>query len=342
MLKVAIIPPTKNGDYLLDTIVDGLISLISEGKNIEIKILNGYPSPIASELESFFAKEDDFVEYAKNYADIIFLCFRYKELNIKVAEKINRWDKTLFLDGSEYKHNNRLDFNIQYKVLNNSYDGPGAFNFSINSKAALYLRREKPYIENSIPTPFGIERRFISYEKGIKKDIDFACMFGQDDYPVMRKHCKSIIKDFCDRNNFSCYIGKTKGFSHDLNKVAGREEFYSILSRSKVGVSVGGGGFDTLRFWETLANNCILLTEKIDIYNPDDRSLEYQRVYQFNNLFDFKYQLEKLGNYLKNNYQQDSLDEEYNKILDDHSTKSRVIFILKEAKKRGIINFEPF
>ncbi|MDQ5954759.1 MAG: hypothetical protein QG583_687 [Patescibacteria group bacterium] len=339
MLKIAIIPPTKNGDYLLDTVVDGLLDLISNGFKIEFKILNKYPSPNLSEVEKFFTKEEEFIDYGKKTADVIFLCFRYKELNHLVADKIGRWDKTVFLDGSEYKHDNRFDFNIQSKVLEGKYDGPGAVDFLIKKKVAFYLRREKPYLNGILPIPFGIERRFIKYENHIQKDIDFVCMFGQDAYPIMRRYCTKILKDFCEKNNLKYFIGTTKGFSHDINKIAGREEFYSILARAKVGVSVGGGGFDTLRFWETLANNCILLTERLDIYHPDSDRLNYKRIFQFNNLFDFNYQLEKIYKILNTEYNQDDLHEEYKDILINHSSKSRALEILAECNRLKIIDF---
>ncbi|HLC95201.1 MAG TPA: glycosyltransferase, partial [Patescibacteria group bacterium] len=110
------------------------------------------------------------------------------------------------------------------------------------------------------------------------------------------------------------------------------EEFRKILASSKVGISVGGGGFDTMRFWEILGNNCILMTENIDIFPSNSKALDYRRVYQFNNLFDFRDQLELIATLLKNGYDQESFQEEYQKILNAHSSKARVRTILRHCR----------
>ena len=114
------------------------------------------------------------------------------------------------------------------------------------------------------------------------------------------------------------------------------KKFYKNLVRSKVGISAGGGGYDTLRFWEILGNNCLLLTENIDIYKADSKRLEYNRIWQFGNLFDFEVQLEKIGAFLKKEYNQEKMTEEYDKIISDHSSKTRVLEILSNCQKKGI------
>jgi len=100
---------------------------------------------------------------------------------------------------------------------------------------------------------------------------------------------------------------------------------------------VGGGGYDTARFWEILGNNCLLLTERIDIFQPDSKELDYKRIWQFNNLYDFWYQLHKVGEFLRNKYKQDNLVQEYKDILSRHSSKARVLTILNKAREKGIV-----
>lgn len=46
------------------------------------------------------------------------------------------------------------------------------------------------------------------------------------------------------------------------------EDYYRTLARSKVAVSIRGGGFDTLRYWEIVASGTFLLSEKPDIVIP--------------------------------------------------------------------------
>ncbi|MBU1557855.1 hypothetical protein KKC45_02740, partial [Patescibacteria group bacterium] len=116
------------------------------------------------------------------------------------------------------------------------------------------------------------------------------------------------------------------------------KEFYNILARTKVGVSVSGGGYDTARFWEILGNNCILLTEKIDIFKKEDKKFGYKTIYEFKDLKDFKIQLEKIGEYLKNNYDDKKNLTEFQEIIRNHSSSARVEFILEEARKNGLID----
>ena len=43
------------------------------------------------------------------------------------------------------------------------------------------------------------------------------------------------------------------------------EAYYQLMTRSKMALSVRGGGFDTLRYWEIPAMNTVLLSEESDI-----------------------------------------------------------------------------
>ncbi len=321
-------------DYLGNTILDGLFSLASEGL-VEVRMTGNYPTPFPA--EEAILKDEAFITYAKT-ADVIILIWGKRSTNFALAEKINAWKKTVFIDGSEFGKNNRYDFDVQRKVLEGTYKEIGAIDQEMLKKCALYFRREKPYPKGVIPLPFGIERRYVAnYSSVVSKDIDFVCIFGQDEYPIMRRYAKEMLADFCAKNGFRFVTDRTKGFNFDdKTKIAGRQEFYELLNRAKVGISIGGGGFDTARFWEILGNNCLLLTEKIDIYELASEALNYSRIWQFNNLFDFESQLNRLAAFLRTTYQQASLTDEYERILREHSSKSRVLSLLAHAKEAGI------
>lgn len=324
MINIACIIPIKKDDYLTNTVIDGLSQLENEGDVSYFVSSNLYKN---ENIKSKNIKiDDDFIEYAKN-ADIIMLFWSKDGTDINTANKINRYDKTIFIDGGELGGNKRLDREIVDKINNLKWENQGKIDIEMLQKCAGYFRREKPYIKNIIPFPFGIERKYINWNKDIKKDIDFVCIFGQQDYPPLRKQVKEILEDFCKKNNFSCFTQKTKT----------KEEFYDVLSRSKVGISVSGGGYDTARFWEILANDCILLTEKIDIYKPEENRLSYSNIYEFNNKNDFLDLLNNISEYLINDYDIDRITSEYNKIIDKHSTKSRAQEIIDYCKYKGII-----
>ncbi len=335
--KIAIISPTEASDVLADTIFDGLLTLRKTFPELSFYIPkeHNYITPL--HLSDHELSTEDFVRYAES-ADLIFLMFSKRFTNFALAEKINRWNKTIYIDGSELGKNRRYDSTIQKMVLDGTFDGNGRINTEMVEKCILYFRREKPYIKSIIPLPFGIESRYQQeYSKDIKKDIDFFCVFGQDEYPQMRKHARDLVKDFCAKNNFTCHTEVTEGFNFDAGKKSGRNEFYRLLARSKVGISIGGGGYDTSRFWEILGNNCVLLTENIDIYTPDSNALRYDRIHQFTNIYDLDYQLKKLGAFLKDEYSQDNMGGEYDVIVKKHSSVSRVMMILEEARVKKLI-----
>jgi hypothetical protein len=318
--KIAIINP-QSADGLARTIFDGLLGLQKEDENLEFFLSSEFNYILP--LKKYILSREEFIKFARQ-SDFIFLIWSKDHTDFKLAEEINQWQKAIFIDGSELGKNNRFDVSIQKDVLELKYKKQGAINKEMLEKCALYFRREKPYINGIIPLPFGIESIYLSrYKKDIKKDIDFHCVFGQDKYPPLRKYVAEILVDFCQKNNFTYHIEKTKT----------REEFYDLLNRSKVGISIGGGGFDSMRFWEILGNNCLLLTEKIDIYQPDSDRLNYKCIYEFSNLYDFQSQLEKVSEFLRNEYNQEKLDEEYQKILTEHSSKARVREVLGRVEK---------
>lgn len=334
-INIAIIAPREKGDYLANTVIDGLSELVDEGKNIELYMTDGYPLPFENQINVL--ADEEFVSCAKTADIVLFFNRPNGYTRFDTAEKIGGYDKIIYFDGSELRGDNRFDPQIQKEVAECAYRGFGKIDVEMLEKCALYFRREKPYIKNIIPLPYGIERRYIHYTDGVKKDIDFVCIFGQEVYSMLRKPCREALEDFCRKNGFSCITSRTKGFSFEDSKVAGRNEFYDILARAKVGVSISGGGFDTARFWETLGNNCLLLTEKIDIFKEGDTSLDYERIWQFRDVEEFKKQLEKVGEYLRKSYTQVSLSSEYEKILEAHSSKARALAVLSHAKEKGMI-----
>ncbi len=325
-MKVSVILPNGKSDYLANTVLDGLLELSTIDKDLVFKITTNYPNPF--NIKEYELSNSEFTDFA-NDADLIILCWGKNSTNYDLANNINKWNKTIFIDGSELGKNNRFDKKIIQEVLDGTYKGIGAIDQDMLIKCKAYYRREKPYINGIIPFPFGIENRYRKfYKKDIKRDIDFTCIFGQDEYPIMRRQVKEYLEKFCKKNNLICKTKRTSDFNFDDNtKIAGRDEFYEILSRTKVGISIGGGGFDTARFWEILGSGAILMTEKIDI---DNTNLKYKRIKEFSDFEDFKIKLDQMANYLKNEYNNDIeiLDDEYIDVISKHSTIARIKDIL--------------
>lgn len=322
-MKIAVLPTLGRFDTLADTVCDGLLQLEIAGK-LEFQLADPIDPHLS--LDDHILSAEAFAEYARR-ADLIFLFYGKKKSNTDLVDKLGLWEKTCFFDGSEVGLNNRFDFAIQQAVLNGTYKNYGRVQEDMLQQCPFYFRREKPYRDGIVPLPFGIESSYVRYQPDIKKDIDFVCVFGQDEYPLLRRYVREELMRFCSKYGFSYHVEKTKT----------PEEFHQLLARAKVGVSVGGGGFDTLRFWEVLGNNCLLMTETIDIYQPDSKELDYSRIWQFGNLYDFRYQLERVSSFLRTEYRQDNLTDEYEAVIEAHSSIARVLEILSEAQKRSIV-----
>ena len=311
-MKIAIITPMKQQDYLANTVLDGLIVLKEKQSDIEWCISSKYPCPFP--VVQYYRPISEFIEYAKSADYIFFIWGNDGNTDFKTAYKVNRWARTVFIDGSEVGGNLRFDFNIQMKILHGKYKKRGEIIPEMFEKCLLYCRREKPYFERILPLPFGIESRYHQFSNVVEKDIDFVCVFGSDDSPLLRRHSITILNDFCKKNGLSCFTGRTSN----------QDEFYKLLSRAKVGVSIGGGGYDTARFWEILGNRCILLTETIDIFPVTSDALNFNSIIQFNNAYDFLDRLEQMKTILKDSESVNRLLSDYPKIIEKHSTSARV------------------
>ena len=318
---IAVITPLSKADGLADTILDGLMSLERSGRISRFMVSSPYPRIIP--LPDKQLERRSFKELARA-ADFIFLIWGKANTDFQLAEEIGEWRKTVFIDGSEVGGNMRYDHSLQKEMLTGEYRGEGAINSLMLSRCLGYCRREKPYVRGVMSLPFGIDSeyyRFYASQPRTVKPIDFACVFGQEEYPLMRRYAKQLLVRFCDANGFTYHIGPT----------ADRHQLYELFARSKVGISIGGGGSDTTRFWQILGNNCLLLSESVDIFPKNSTRLKYRRILEFSNLYDFVEQLEVLGHHLRWGYDPDDLTEEYEEILRAHSSEARVMELLLAA-----------
>lgn len=334
MIKIALIFPSGRGHYTANTVLDGLLQLSEVGR-VEFRISPDYPAPFT--VDTFTLSRESFVLYAKE-ADLIFFVYAKHGNNMELAREIGRFEKTIFIDGSEPGGDRRYDAKITRAIIEGRYEGEGAIHAKMLAECPLYFRREKPYQDNIVPFPFGIERRYVRYQSGTKKDIDFVCIFGQEDHPPLRKEAREWLAEYCKKEGLIAVTEQTKGFSFDdVTKQAGRGDYYDLLARARVGVSIGGGGFDTARFWEVLGNNCLLLTESVDIYEPGSQKLSYARIHEFKNMYDFVAQVKKLTRFLRSGYDEKAGNVEYEKVLAEHGTKARVETILSLAQEKKLI-----
>ena len=131
------------------------------------------------------------------------------------------------------------------------------------------------------PLPFAIEDRFKSDYNPDPKFI-LSCMLT----PHLPE--RQEIVDFLKTQNLEhSFIGQIKaraadieaiaklGVSHpDLIKKGGtglfhNTEYYRQIHESRACISVPGGGFDTLRFWEILGQGSLLISKRVALEMPN-------------------------------------------------------------------------
>ena len=345
--KIAVVTPTERDDFYCDTVLDGLASLKKENPELEFFYPDYYPHPFGGDFtKRFGVSKAALADFTKSADLVIFSYGKYGRDDAFINE-LDAWNKTVYLDGSEIGKNKWRDTEIQYQIITGTYEGRGAPDKEMQKKCRLYFRREKPYADGiygersrtMIPFPLGIESRFVKYyDPNKEKDIDFSCFFGQELYPHTRKYAPELTEAFCKKSGFICHTKKTYKIPLVERGPYSPDKSYEIWARTKVGVSTGAAGYDSRRFWEILGNNCLIIAERFDLFEPDSGAMNYKRVFQYNNLYDFEYQLKKAGEFLRSGYNQKDLDEEYREILKQHSTKARVMTIITEAQKIGLLS----
>ncbi len=109
------------------------------------------------------------------------------------------------------------------------------------------------------------------------------------------------------------------------------DEYYREVMRSRIAVSIRGGGFDTCRFWEIPACRTLLLSEKPDIDIPEGFEHERHAVFCQNNLSDLT---ALVRYYLEHDEQRERITEQgYQHLLRHHTCERRAEYFLDLCKK---------
>lgn len=109
------------------------------------------------------------------------------------------------------------------------------------------------------------------------------------------------------------------------------ERYYQELFRSRIAVSIRGGGFDTLRFWEILACKALLLCEQPDIYIPEALEDSKHAVFCKSDLSDLA---ELIYYYLDHEQERAMIAEEgHRHLLKYHTCERRAEYFLDLCKR---------
>ena len=110
-----------------------------------------------------------------------------------------------------------------------------------------------------------------------------------------------------------------------------KAEYYALLGRSKMALSIRGGGFDTLRYWEVVASGALLLSEQPDIEIPNNFSHGQQALFCRSDLSDLP---ELVRYYASHDAERESIARAgYEHLLRFHTCERRAEQLLAVCKQ---------
>lgn len=212
-------------------------------------------------------------------------------------------NRTVYIDGSD----------------GNNLEDPDALNdFHFIFKRELMINDERKIL----PLPFAAENIYFKFND-IKKDISVSSTL-RCGYNRKREIINKIVKDL---NIPDTVIGEiSRGYSASSSTDEQKLYYYKILARSKISISYPGLGWDTGRFWEILANKCLLFSPEIQIKMPDPFiAFKHYIPYDENDLKD------KVLHYLNHKDEMNEIASAgHNHLLKYHTTKSRAEYLVNK------------
>jgi len=110
----------------------------------------------------------------------------------------------------------------------------------------------------------------------------------------------------------------------------GFEEHYQLLGRSKMGLSIRGSGFDTVRYWEIVASKTLLISERPSISIPNNFEHEKHAIFCRPDLSDL---VDLVKRYVRDDSERNRIaDAGYAHLLKYHTCEQRALQFLEICK----------
>jgi len=188
----------------------------------------------------------------------------------------------------------------------------------------LIFKREmligEQYAKNVLPCPFAFNLDVLKSIPAVNKKYDVS-FWAVESHPI-RTQALTLLQDLYDcRENGTVLNQKFSNYSRR------GLEYLKELKRCKVVLNFRGGGWDTLRFWETMALSTFMISQKPQIVIPDDFTDGENIVYCGDDLSDLQ---DKITYYLENDREREEIAaNSYQHLATYHSDVARGNFILK-------------
>jgi hypothetical protein len=240
-------------DYLVDIVADGLIRLLGRD-NVHLRYnRTSTEDTMKSQLFHGFSVQNK-IDFLE--ANILIASVRSNPADIEAWARETKGGRVAVVDGEDDP------------VIRQSY-------YSI---ATIYFKRE--FLSNTAyqrlvrPLPFAA----IPEDMPQSSDRDIRVTFAGEMRGSVRVEIFRTLQ--------------AMGIQIDT-ALRPKKEYNSILSRSMIGVSVRGAGWDTYRYWETAYFGCALLSQRLGIVIPGNFVDGVEATF-FDGVDDFQKKLEAL------------------------------------------------
>ncbi len=328
-------------DYLADQIYTGLRMTLGDSAVVDYPCKQIYHDPskklwyLPQSPGSDHRQQDVLGLLGEKYFD--FICVSSPRMgpqkSLESLRKASHLPPLVFLDGEDdarirYELAERYSVALYFK---REYIWGGGKRVRRFKDYYNYLRSfhyNKGLFQSTYPLPFSAIVQEIPKVRASDRDIDVSFRgFAWSKDSRKRHKAYGILKGM-EGCRFVGGIYTPK----DPSSRVGHDEYYGELRRSKISVSIRGGGFDTLRFWEIPACKALLISERPDISIPHCFEHERHAVFCKEELSDL---MELVRYYLSHEEERDRIASQgYEHLMKYHTCERRADYLLDICKNR--------
>jgi len=315
---------SKSYDYMQDILYSGLVKVLGIRNVIEFSWNKKYHLPYKKypkNLGYFKNSLLSSIHLSKNDYDLVVLASTKPDSfssYIKIASKIPVTTPVVLIDGGDRPEiGGDLD-RLGTPQLLEKAQAIRDFDFIFKREMKL----NKAYDKNVVSLTFGFNLSRLPSQLPNNKKYDVAFWAGES-HPIRTKALNKLQHQFdCDTN------GTIKGV--DLENFSRTGTFYlEELAACKINLSLRGGGFDTLRYWEIPAVGSLLISEPADIIIENNFIDKKHAVFCDPSVDDL---LDLCRYYLKNYSKREKIAKNGNQhLLKYHTDIVRANFLLKKS-----------
>ncbi|EHP30488.1 hypothetical protein SMGD1_1965 [Sulfurimonas gotlandica GD1] len=318
---------TPTADYVQDLTYTGLVKKFGLNNVIDYRWNKKYHVPYKK-----YPKNIGYVE--GSLFSSIFRSFNFSEIDyvfigackveafetyIEIAHKIPSHVPVIFIDGGD---GNKVGIDLV------AYKRPDLYEKALSVRPFDFTFKREYLIDgvydsNVAPLPMSFNfDRLPSLPTDHKYDVSFWAVESH----TLRTQALDMLE-----NMYDCKENGTTR-NQKFSKYKRKGSFYlQELADCKIIINIRGGGWDTMRYWETPAVGAFMLSQKPQIVIPDNFEHEKDVVFFKDDLSDLQ---DLCDFYLKNDAKREEIAKSgLQKMKDFHTDEKRIDYIFKTINK---------